>query len=116
MAPAASVAAILAVAGLGVLAAFGAIPHQESPPTTAKSAIPATPVPMGPTLVSLPDRPWVALVRPQASPPVRKARPSDAPTPRRTGSGAKRVPDPCATFRDFRRDYCYQVLDDLRGG
>ncbi|MEV2265185.1 hypothetical protein [Nonomuraea africana] len=22
-------------------------------------------------------------------------------------------PDPCATFKDVRRDYCHQVLDDL---
>ncbi|WP_158088634.1 hypothetical protein [Thermoactinospora rubra] len=23
------------------------------------------------------------------------------------------VPDPCATFRDFRRDYCHQLLGRL---
>ncbi|MBA2888981.1 hypothetical protein [Nonomuraea soli] len=23
------------------------------------------------------------------------------------------LPDPCATFRDLRRDYCYEVLDSL---
>ncbi|MEU0569726.1 hypothetical protein ABZ297_30715 [Nonomuraea sp. NPDC005983] len=26
---------------------------------------------------------------------------------------ARLSPDPCATMRDFRRDYCYRFLDDL---
>ncbi|MFB9882835.1 hypothetical protein ACFFMN_33390 [Planobispora siamensis] len=33
----------------------------------------------------------------------------------RSGSGGLRpgVPDPCATFRDIRRDYCYAVMRDM---
>ncbi|GAA0979025.1 hypothetical protein GCM10009555_042950 [Acrocarpospora macrocephala] len=26
-----------------------------------------------------------------------------------------RIPDPCATFHDIRRDYCYEVLHDITG-
>ncbi|MFE3449201.1 hypothetical protein ACFXJ8_09720 [Nonomuraea sp. NPDC059194] len=40
---------------------------------------------------------------PAATPPT--ARPADGPASIR--------PDPCATFDGLRRDYCYQVLDDL---
>ncbi|MFB9532230.1 hypothetical protein [Nonomuraea roseola] len=54
----------------------------------------------------------------QATAPTAR-RPSTARTP---GSASARpaepraqrpLPDPCATFRDLRRDYCYEVLDDL---
>lgn len=39
------------------------------------------------------------------------------PVPRKGAPGPyRRVPDPCATFYDFRRDYCYRVLDRLMSG
>ncbi len=42
------------------------------------------------------------------------ARRTPAPKPsQRTGPRDRAVPDPCATFHDLRRDYCYQFLDSL---
>ncbi|MFI6325837.1 hypothetical protein ACIBG8_50555 [Nonomuraea sp. NPDC050556] len=70
---------------------------------------------MDPSWVApVPGRPWVALVRP----PVVSATPATPAVPakvaRRTNpSQPPKGHDPCATFKDFRRDYCYQVLEDL---
>lgn len=124
MAPVAGVAAILATAGLGILLAFTAITEPESPPTIHKNPAstpsPAQLDPMDPAWVApVPGRPWVALVRP----PVASATPAvpakvtrrTSPTQPRT-TAPKKGNDPCARFKDFRREYCYQVLDDLTGG
>ncbi|MER6944846.1 hypothetical protein ABT294_12560 [Nonomuraea sp. NPDC000554] len=41
--------------------------------------------------------------------------PVQPPHPRATADTppARLSPDPCATMRDFRRDYCYRFLDGL---
>ncbi|MFG1696451.1 hypothetical protein [Nonomuraea sp. NPDC049309] len=51
----------------------------------------------------------IAPVRPSSGPPAQVTRPARmSPPARRPG-----VPDPCATFQDFRRGPCYDVLNRL---
>lgn len=47
---------------------------------------------------------------PEDTPPGGTRPPATEDTERGT---ARPRPDPCATFRDMRRDYCYEVLDHL---
>ncbi|GII27212.1 hypothetical protein Pmi06nite_06540 [Planotetraspora mira] len=88
----------------------------QAPPGAARSAAPQP----GPN----PDRPGPApvqpgpnLVQPGPTPvqpgpnPVQPGPTALAPRP-----GPSRLPDPCATYHDARRDYCYRVVADLTAG
>ncbi|MFI6477280.1 hypothetical protein ACIBH1_05065 [Nonomuraea sp. NPDC050663] len=68
--------------------------------------------------VAAPVHRWVRVVPAPPGPAASTTRRSAGrpPTPTRAGERPRTrrgLPDPCATFRDMRRDYCYEVLDSL---
>ncbi|GAA4582045.1 hypothetical protein GCM10023194_15420 [Planotetraspora phitsanulokensis] len=79
----------------------------QAPPGAARSSAPR-PVPGEPG-----PQPGAPQLRPSstASGPATAARQPEAPQP-----GPSRLPDPCATYHDARRDYCYRVVAQLTTG
>jgi hypothetical protein len=80
----------------------------STPPGAARSSVPrpgsGEPRPEAPR-----PRPSSAVPGPALNAP--EPRPGVAPQP-----GPSRLPDPCATYRDARRDYCYRVVAELTAG
>lgn len=127
------------------VAAATARPDAHAPPGAERvTARPVPPPPGAPAAARRASRSADGGGGGRAEPRTRAAVPSSAPTgPRRPSPSAparapersgkpsaghdrppaasatprpyRRVPDPCATFYDFRRDYCYRVLDRLMG-
>jgi hypothetical protein len=87
----------------GVRAPAGVAPAQ-TPPGAARSAVPR-PGPEAPQPRPNPGEPRPGPEAPRPGPA------SVAPQP-----GPSRLPDPCATYHDARRDYCYSVVADLTAG
>ncbi|GIH26639.1 hypothetical protein Aph01nite_49490 [Acrocarpospora phusangensis] len=79
------------------------LPSPQSPALPEIHPPTLKPPPLPRTKISIPADP--------ISPPTpRPAKPrSTKPTP------ARKFPDPCATFHDIRRTYCYEVLESITG-
>ncbi|GII55069.1 hypothetical protein Pth03_34580 [Planotetraspora thailandica] len=102
-------------------------PHRNGGHPGQERRRPILPIPaLPPRAPATTPRAAATTPRPETPRPPRQAEPVDAPkaataqAPRaqdgRRAPGPERVPDPCATWDGFKRDYCYQVVDSLTRG
>ncbi|MFF4773534.1 hypothetical protein ACFY05_11810 [Microtetraspora fusca] len=81
---------------------------RPSPVPGVTAAPKPTPAPPKPVPAKTADTGGASITGKTGTARRRPATPSDRTRPR-----GRLFPDPCATFHDFRRDYCYRLLDSM---